>query len=1047
MATVTGTKRLLDISGNNITTAVSLEAEGTLLDSNGTSGTSGQLLSSTGTGVDWVSNNSGSWDGIFSGSAQITGSLGVTGSVLVDGNVGIGNNNPVASIDIVETSLPTTGDDYGVLLDMEKSSTTTAYSVNAYGLRSHVKSTNTGTNQITNLNALWTKAEHTGTGPTYFIIGSSNRGYHNGSGNTGGIYGAFNEVKVLGTGTGTHPYVIGANIAAELTNANATITNLQGSHISVKQSAGTVTGTQALLLDYDMTGGSVTGDLAYLRIQNDTITTTVGGTARAINSLSTLPSVFAGNMGIGTTSPSAKLDVRTANGNTNSLRIGRIDAASYWDFNHAGNDLRIYNNGGTGQDILLGVNAAGTIYDNKVGIGTATPGYKLDVNGTARVNGVLTIPGIILHDGDVGTSIGFSGNDTIALSTNGSTKLEINSLGQTAITGVLSVGTDTFNSLGISSGLTGTTYTTNANGLGSQPDIFFKTGVNTRLKINGVNGNVGIGSITTPEKLTIEGNVSASGDFIGTNFTGSSFTGSFVGDGSGLTDTPINITAGTALTFTGDTLNVSTAGLSLGSANIPSSTVNRNYVIQHQNNAAQTLVVNVPWTDTSWDGIYSGSAQITGSLGVTGSIESLTDEGFNIWQIGVPGIKNLNTDENWGLTLDPEEGLIFTDGTGDSTGKSIYSANSITLQGDYDQEINSTSPAAVIKNTNQNGSGLNIWAANGGGGTNTILKLGTSSETVKMVVIENGNVGIGTTNPGEKLQVDLGLFVVGDSSVSEQLVLGFDYLGGELGIYKKDTDELIAGMYENNYVYGSDPYNPYLFITGSNGNVGIGTTSPGEQLEVNGNVKADTLIATDLTDGVIPYHRNGSFGLQDQKMFSDNTNIYIGPASTPNYYSRLTVEGTGISTTDIKISGSLTYQEPTAASEFNGEIATFGTFIETPAAGDLICFNNTGLGTGNGWREANNSTTLDATGMLGIAVGTTPTSGILLRGFARSALYNTTNLGTTPAGKKLYIDSTNGLLTTVIPTSNYVRIVGYVVEADATDGTIYFCPDNTYIDI
>ena len=52
-----------------------------------------------------------------------------------------------------------------------------------------------------------------------------------------------------------------------------------------------------------------------------------------------------GNVGIGTTSPSAKLDVRTANGNTQSLRIGRIDAASYWDFNHAGNDLRlIYNN-------------------------------------------------------------------------------------------------------------------------------------------------------------------------------------------------------------------------------------------------------------------------------------------------------------------------------------------------------------------------------------------------------------------------------------------------------------------------------------------------------------------------------------------------------------------------------------------------------------------------------------------------------------------------------------------------------------------------------
>ena len=54
MATVTGTRRLLDISGNNISTAVSLEAEGTLIDVNGAAGASGQVLSSIGSGVDWV---------------------------------------------------------------------------------------------------------------------------------------------------------------------------------------------------------------------------------------------------------------------------------------------------------------------------------------------------------------------------------------------------------------------------------------------------------------------------------------------------------------------------------------------------------------------------------------------------------------------------------------------------------------------------------------------------------------------------------------------------------------------------------------------------------------------------------------------------------------------------------------------------------------------------------------------------------------------------------------------------------------------------------
>ena len=55
--------------------------------------------------------------------------------------------------------------------------------------------------------------------------------------------------------------------------------------------------------------------------------------------------------------------------------------------------------------------------------------------------------------------------------------------------------------------------------------------------------------------------------------------------------------------------------------------------------------------------------------------------------------------------------------------------------------------AVRLKNTNSNGGGLSVFAANGGGGTNRILTLGDSSENIKVAVIENGNVGIGTTGP------------------------------------------------------------------------------------------------------------------------------------------------------------------------------------------------------------------------------------------------------------------------------------------------------------
>lgn len=84
MATVAGSKRLLDISGNNISTAVSLTASGTLLDTNGAAGASNQILSSTGSSVDWVNASSvigGPYLPLAAGSSYpLTGDLYIEGA-------------------------------------------------------------------------------------------------------------------------------------------------------------------------------------------------------------------------------------------------------------------------------------------------------------------------------------------------------------------------------------------------------------------------------------------------------------------------------------------------------------------------------------------------------------------------------------------------------------------------------------------------------------------------------------------------------------------------------------------------------------------------------------------------------------------------------------------------------------------------------------------------------------------------------------------------------------------------------------------------------
>ena len=153
------------------------------------------------------------------------------------------------------------------------------------------------TEQIAEIVGVQTLGHHIGSGQSYFIVGVSCAAKYEGSGNTGGVYGVNSKALIVGTGEGSHSYVIGENVISKLDNPNATVRYLQGMHLSVIVSDGEVTdNVMALILDFDNSGGTISGDFEYLRIQNDTFHSAVQGTARAINSLSVLPSEFGGSI-------------------------------------------------------------------------------------------------------------------------------------------------------------------------------------------------------------------------------------------------------------------------------------------------------------------------------------------------------------------------------------------------------------------------------------------------------------------------------------------------------------------------------------------------------------------------------------------------------------------------------------------------------------------------------------------------------------------------------------------------------------------------------
>lgn len=141
-------------------------------------------------------------------------------------------------------------------------------------------------------------------------------------------------------------------------------------------------------------------------------------------------------------------------------------------------------------------------------------------------------------------------------------------------------------------------------------------------------------------------------------------------------------------------------------------------------------------------------------------------------------------------------------------------------------------------------------------------------------------------------------------------------------------------------------------------------------------------------------------------------------------------------------SGTTTFEElgtnPTNLSDNSGggDVVIFGSGNLT--AGKLYYLHTNSI-----WTEVDaDAASTGADQLLGIALGTAPSDGVLLRGFFDATTY----LSNFSVGKAVYISVTTGQMDTTVPTGtgDIVRIIGYCTT---TANVIYFNPSDNWVEL
>jgi hypothetical protein len=618
----------------------------------------------------------------------------------------------------------------------------------------------------------------------------------------------------------------------------------------------------------------------------------------------------AGNVGIGTTSPAAKLDVRIDSGY--SMNWGGTDAirgALDWTSGVArvlgtsGNALSL---GANGTNDYLRITTAGN-----VGIGTTTPGRTLSVVGDIRATGILYdssnsagTSGQFLMTTATGyawtaTSTLFGGNQVTGNGTNGYTARWTGA--NTLSTGVI---IDNGTVAGVNA--TSSSYTFNLQGASGKAPLNIASSTGTSLMVVDQTGNVGIGTASPGAKFHVAGDgyftdtinavKSNSGSaFTGVNIQNTSNTGSsdasirIANGGSSGGDPVINLSA------------ISEQDWAIGVRNADSNKL----MITTASHLGSNRILTAQTDGNIGIGTTSPVAKLSlqGTAGANALLDIASSTGTSVLRVTESGNVGIGT-TNPGLSLDVNEGAIQVGGSSNTLG--VSTSNKMRF-GKYNSGTAPYAAYGVIQ-TPQN-HGIAIWNE----ATGIIAAFGSDAANSYQSYF-GGNVGIGTTSPDALLNVNswTGTGVTGhfvNNGATNANVLSVDYIGGSTG--GSGESNAIMRLTSNSSarpLLSLVPYTGTGVLVTSTGNVGIGTTTPASKLAIEGSdVRLNLSDTSGSAQSLIALQSSGATKWFTGKNASNDFIIYdnvagrnaLRVAQSGNLFLQEGVGNVGIGTTTV----------------------------------------------------------------------------------------------------------------------------------------------------